>query len=345
MVPQASSVFFAVLPLGTCSLLLLINPDGRSYEVARRREGQIPRKLPDFTKRYLGVSIMLLGAAMLVTFGFGYLQHLISFSPVMEGGLLGGIITQLARGAASVSIFVLFLVLPQKMSVVYRVGFLVMVAGVMMMPFCFNGGLFVAPGACIIAGYTVFDVFIWVVFCQMSKEKSEDPLKTIVLIRLIASLFSAAGAIAGILLVGTDGVLDDFASQTTTVVGYLIVIAIVLILSGEDSRGLFASAEASCVQGFSSAGEGVSGEEYLDVWFEESGLTAREKEIAGLLAQGRTQPWIAESLKISENTVGTHVRHIYQKTNVHDRQQFIDQALCPSSPLSREEGNRLMEHA
>ena len=62
----------------------------------------------------------------------------------------------------------------------------------------------------------------------------------------------------------------------------------------------------------------------------------REREIGALLANGRTQPWIAERLSISENTVGTHVRHIYQKADVHGRQEFIDQAFSPSSSTSPE---------
>jgi DNA-binding CsgD family transcriptional regulator len=33
-------------------------------------------------------------------------------------------------------------------------------------------------------------------------------------------------------------------------------------------------------------------------------------------------------LGISENTVGTHMRHIYQKMGVHNRQDFIDVVLA-----------------
>jgi DNA-binding NarL/FixJ family response regulator len=38
------------------------------------------------------------------------------------------------------------------------------------------------------------------------------------------------------------------------------------------------------------------------------GLTAREQEIAGFLAQGLTNRVIAERLLLSERTVETHVR-------------------------------------
>lgn len=54
------------------------------------------------------------------------------------------------------------------------------------------------------------------------------------------------------------------------------------------------------------------------------GLSAREEEILGYLARGRSQPYIREELVLSKNTVATHVKHIYQKLNVHSRQELID---------------------
>ena len=74
----------------------------------------------------------------------------------------------------------------------------------------------------------------------------------------------------------------------------------------------------------------------IDAWFDRIGLTTREREIGVLLAYGRTQPWIAERLSISENTVGTHVRHIYQKAGVHGRQEFIDFVFSPDQSMSPE---------
>lgn len=56
----------------------------------------------------------------------------------------------------------------------------------------------------------------------------------------------------------------------------------------------------------------------------ECGLTPREREILELLARGRTKAHIAEAFFISENTVRNHVKHIYAKLDVHDRQELID---------------------
>lgn len=56
----------------------------------------------------------------------------------------------------------------------------------------------------------------------------------------------------------------------------------------------------------------------------EHGLSGREAEILGYLARGRSQPYIREELVLSKNTVATHVKHIYQKLNVHSRQELLD---------------------
>jgi DNA-binding NarL/FixJ family response regulator len=50
-------------------------------------------------------------------------------------------------------------------------------------------------------------------------------------------------------------------------------------------------------------------------------LTAREHEIAGLLARGMSNRDIAESLVISEGTVGVHVKHILNKLGFKSRGQ------------------------
>src|SRR5699024_8042213 len=57
---------------------------------------------------------------------------------------------------------------------------------------------------------------------------------------------------------------------------------------------------------------------------QENGLSARETEILGYLARGRSQPYIREELMLSKNTVATHVKHLYQKLNVHSRQELLD---------------------
>jgi DNA-binding NarL/FixJ family response regulator len=62
----------------------------------------------------------------------------------------------------------------------------------------------------------------------------------------------------------------------------------------------------------------------LDGW---AGLSAREQEVYGLLAQGLTNREIAQTLYISEVTVKVHVRHILGKLGVRSRTEAAIRAI------------------
>jgi DNA-binding NarL/FixJ family response regulator len=53
-------------------------------------------------------------------------------------------------------------------------------------------------------------------------------------------------------------------------------------------------------------------------------LTRREREIARLMADGKSDRQIAETLSISVGTVGVHVHRILQKLGLYSRQQVAD---------------------
>ena len=53
----------------------------------------------------------------------------------------------------------------------------------------------------------------------------------------------------------------------------------------------------------------------------EKQLTPREREILLLIRLGKTNKEIASTLKISENTVKTHLKHVFHKLNVSNRTQ------------------------
>jgi len=68
----------------------------------------------------------------------------------------------------------------------------------------------------------------------------------------------------------------------------------------------------------------------------ESSLTAREREVAALVAQGFTNRQIAEALVITEGTAGSHLEHILAKLGFRSRSQVaawaVTQGLTPTRP-------------
>ena len=52
-----------------------------------------------------------------------------------------------------------------------------------------------------------------------------------------------------------------------------------------------------------------------------SNLTAREREVLALLAEGMTNAQLAEALFISERTANRHVSNVFTKLGVHNRTQ------------------------
>lgn len=54
------------------------------------------------------------------------------------------------------------------------------------------------------------------------------------------------------------------------------------------------------------------------------GLTGRESEVLELLARGRNARSIEQALVLSNSTVKTHIRHVYEKCGVHGHQEILD---------------------
>jgi DNA-binding CsgD family transcriptional regulator len=53
------------------------------------------------------------------------------------------------------------------------------------------------------------------------------------------------------------------------------------------------------------------------------GVTAREREVATLIAPGRSNPEIAEALVLSPYTVQDHIKNLFEKTGVGARQELV----------------------
>ena len=56
----------------------------------------------------------------------------------------------------------------------------------------------------------------------------------------------------------------------------------------------------------------------------EFGLSAREREVLPMLADGYTRTYIREALGISDGTAKAHIAHVYAKLDIHRKDDLLD---------------------
>lgn len=76
-----------------------------------------------------------------------------------------------------------------------------------------------------------------------------------------------------------------------------------------------------------SHGNGQDGDGHALSKAPQSPLTAREREILQLIAEGETHAQVAEQLHISVRTVDTHCNNIVKKLDIHDRSGLVTYAI------------------
>lgn len=152
-----------------------------------------------------------------------------------------------------------------------------------------------------------------------------EPLKIIAWGQLIMRLATTPTMILGLTLAPHIAVEPGNAALP-----YIIAVAVMLLtIVGMwllDERTVTAFLWGRGAAAKEAASDGDASDPKIMRIATEHGLTEREIEILQLLLEGRSVPYIKETLYISSNTAKTHVRHIYQKMGVHNRQELIDRA-------------------
>lgn len=230
--------------------------------------------------------------------------------------------TSIVTSAVVVALLLLPAVLmkkPLSVARLYKVALPLSAAGFLLLPLLWNaaGGIVNAFAQ---LGSMVATIILWCMLADMARDT-----------RLPSALvFSAALACtnAAQLL----GVLVGFFSASRLTAGGLTLTVVALVslyLLSMLSLFLFKDRDVASDEPAAPPTQVVVHEEQ---WFanrceaiaREHQLTAREAEIFALLAQGRTVHGISEKLFVSENTVKSHIKSIYQKLGIHLRSQLID---------------------
>ncbi len=176
-----------------------------------------------------------------------------------------------------------------------------------------HGGLFVAA-ALLAAGPAFFiDQIAWVTtasfmrFAGASGETTASRLRSL----------QYAGACVGVIV--SSLVFGKFELATVMLVGAAVMgCGFVLAIPAHEARLISMGAQ---LVGPAPADAGLLLRHADD--FDRYGLTNRESEVACLMMEGLDAPAMAGRLVVSRATVNTHVRHIYEKTGAHCREEML----------------------
>lgn len=198
-----------------------------------------------------------------------------------------------------------------------------------------------------LAAYICFDLLIWAVIISLNYGSGRPLFGTICMVQAIDQLGIFGGSVAVqvwtqpqahavlyaafgvgalllvmVLLVSNRAVIEPLAAADFDFTEGEIDMTGEVAAGGEPARVASSSQQEGA--GAMEAVPSASQQSVLDDLATRFFLSDREKDILQLLTEGRSGPYIADKLCISGNTVKTHIRHIYTKLDVHDRQELLD---------------------
>ena len=325
LTPVAEGVFIALLPLLSCALYAA---DARLQHVALYRVDEAAGDAPDRTRpaplQVLGVDVRFPLFILVFCIAFGLMCSFEIFSPSETAPSSVFDIVGL-RGIVSLVFFMAGLTaLARHMELLFNACLSFMVFGVVAMTIgLYTNDVQGLTRVFIPIGYAGFDILVWTLIAFYGSTTRTPSLRIIA----VAMGAEQAGILGG-QLIGTalGGAANAANNVVLMVLSYLLLIAVMglarlcTVLWRRQRVD-----EANAMQVDHADGEGdAAGDAHLDRFADSYGLTNRERDIFALFAEGRSAPYIAEMLVLSENTVKTHLRHIYTKCNLHNRQELLD---------------------
>jgi DNA-binding CsgD family transcriptional regulator len=201
----------------------------------------------------------------------------------------------------------------------YRLALPISAAGFLLLPFIWNGigGL---SNALVNIGYLIADIILWCVVADVTRDTKLPAALTFGLSQLVLSAASILGISIGFFgatHISNLGVAITDIALTTI---YLLSVASLFLFRGR----MFGGKVEEDVD--------VAVVLHTDDWYkarcqelgEAAGFTHREFDVVSLVGRGRSVPSTSKALFVSENTVKSHLKSIYQKLDIHSKQELMD---------------------
>lgn len=224
---------------------------------------------------------------------------------------------------ASIVVLTLVLLLGKRFdfTLLYRTPFVLMMCGLMMTLLSFSGTSVVAQFF-IVAGYALMFLVLTILLCDIAHTYGVSVL-VLCGIQEVTLVAIPLGHMVSHTFVGQNAVAPLDPTTLTVVLSLLVVVATIALFS---DKGHFRS------WGVSFFGvDGIAEEDArakllsrcLDIGTTH-GLSPREVEVFQLIALGRNTTQIEQELSIANGTLKSHIQRIYQKLQVHSRDELRD---------------------
>lgn len=161
-------------------------------------------------------------------------------------------------------------------------------------------------------GFLFFVAFVWL-FCTYVGNNRTQGARLFVGGLLANQAGQALGSIAFLGMLAAFGPEGTLGLPISLAMLYVLLIA-ALVFFANAGRSKYGSASQAST---------TPPKEMLQRMASPYRLTAREAEIGALVAEGLSRADIAERLIVSQETVKTHTKHLYQKLDVHSRAELL----------------------
>lgn len=201
------------------------------------------------------------------------------------------------------------------MPLIYRASFLLAMIAVLFMPYAQH-----SPN--MLYGITNFGAFffklmVMIITFNYCQRYRTSPVLVFSLTRMAFSLDLLLGFGLFHLYRLFEPKVPDLLGVTSVVLGLLVVATYLFVFSEKDGVPIFEKVVTR-----DDAKTGL--QDICNRLTRIGKLSKRESDVLLLIAKGRSTPRIQEELHLSANTVNTHTSHIYQKLNIHSKQELLD---------------------
>lgn len=165
-------------------------------------------------------------------------------------------------------------------------------------------------------------LLFWTTIALMIKLSGAAPFR---LVGMAATVYTV-GSIFWLLLLGDSEIIQASIMLVAIVILYALTIVVNNTRNAQHSSPSANSQNTASSDDDEAAANRIARnlEERCAEVAQEYKLSPRETEIMTLIVQGKTRLSIQEELVLAENTVKTHISHIYRKAGIASRQELFD---------------------